>query len=48
MVKTYKNHLDQCDRSFKYIGLLIRGMTGVAGLAVRPDLSQKGHRLVYT
>ena len=39
---------NKCDRSFKYIGLLIRGMAGVAGLAVRPDLSQKGHRPVYT
>jgi hypothetical protein len=44
----YKNNLDQCDSSFKHIGLLVRGTTGAAGLAVRPDLSQKGHRLVYT
>ena len=45
MVRT--NNLDQCDRSFKYIGLFIRGMTGVAGQAICPDLSQKGHRLEY-
>lgn len=28
--------------------MLIRGTTELAGLAVRPDLSQKGHHLVYT
>ena len=46
MVRTnLLKNLDQCERSFKYIGLLIRGTTGVAGLAVLPDLSQS---LVYT